>query len=85
MQGETMQHKHKNRDTKKRVSMTMKCRNHKILSCQQRVTATSCFVYNRYQCFNRQIHNQYTSDLSIRVSSSGVYKLIYHLTIVNKT
>ena len=35
-----------------------------LLSCQPRVTVMSCFVY------------KVNSDLSIRVSSSGVYKLM---------
>ena len=64
-----------------------------LLSCQPRVKVTSCFVYKvirdlysiDHLCINpiRRIGLKYTSDLSIRVSSSKVYKLKFYLTIVN--
>ena len=59
-----------------------------LLSCQPRVTVTSCFVYkvirDLYSIDHMCIYpTQYTSDLSIRVSSRGGYKLKFHLTIVN--
>ena len=49
---------------------------------------TSCFAYKvkrdlesiDHLCIN----DSYTNDISIRVSSSGVYKLMFYLTIVSK-
>ena len=64
-----------------------------LLSCQLRVTVASCFVYRVIRYYNRYItcvlilsaeKHLYTSDLWIRVWSSGVYKLMFYLTIVNK-
>ena len=46
---------------------------YELLSCQPRVTFTSCFVFL----------NLSGDNLCIRVSSSGVYKLKYYLTVVN--
>ena len=54
-----------------------------VLSCQPRVTKTSCFVYKvirdlesiDHLCINPIL---YISDLSIRDSSRGVYKLVFY-------
>ena len=49
-------------------------------SCQPRVIVASCFVYKVTMDLSSIDHvciNPYTSDLSISVSSSGVYKLIF--------
>ena len=58
-----------------------------LLSCQPRVTVTSSFVYKvirdfesiEHLCINpiHKIGLIHTSDLSIRVGSSGVYKLMF--------
>ena len=62
-----------------------------LLSCQPRVTVTSCFDYKfirnlasiYHLCINPILRDKI--DLSIRISSSGVYKLMFSLTIVNET
>ena len=59
-----------------------------VLSCQPRLTVTSCFVYKvitdlesiDHLCMN-PIRR---SDLSIHVSSSEVYTFVFYLAIVNK-
>ena len=55
-----------------------------LLSCQPRVTVTSCFVYRGLSIDRSLVYKLRISDLSIRVSSSGVYKIMVYLTIVNK-
>ena len=42
---------------------------------------TSCFIYKVIRDYESIIHK----CLSIRISSSGVYKLMVYLAIVNKT
>ena len=63
-------------------------------SCQPRVTVTSCFVYKtirdlksiEHLCINPIRRIGLIHEWSIdRVSSSDVYKLLFYLTIVNKT
>ena len=60
-----------------------------LLSCQPRVTLASCCVYKVIKelesidhLFINPIHS--TSDLSLRVWSSGVCKIMFYLTIVNR-
>ena len=49
------------------------------------MTVTSCFVYKVINDLESIYHFCiYTSDLSIRVSKSKVYKLMLYLTLVNK-
>ena len=58
-----------------------------ILSCQLRVTEKSCFVYKVIRNLESIYHfciNSIRSDISFRVSSSGVFKVIFYLIIVNK-
>ena len=59
-------------------SLAFSCENSYLLSYPLRVTVTSYFVY-------KVISNLESSDLPIRVGKNGVYKLIFYLTIVNKT
>ena len=64
----------------------------KVLSCQPRVTVTSCFVYKVTRDLESIVHLHinpicrieliHISDLSIRVSSSEVYKFMLY-TVVN--
>ena len=64
-----------------------------LLPCQPRMTVTSHFVYKVIRdlesidhLFINPIHRIgliYTSDLSICVSSSEVYTLVFYLAIVN--
>ena len=53
-----------------------------LLPCQPRVTVTSCFVYKVIMDLESKDH---LCINPIRISLSGVYKLIFYLTIVNKT
>ena len=49
---------------------------------------TPCLVYNITRDLELIDHlciNPIRSDISIRISSSGVYKLMFYLLIVNKT
>ena len=41
-------------------------------------------IQNTLQTYLDHVCIKYTNDVSIRVSASGVYKLIFYLTIVNK-
>ena len=70
-----------------RLTLENKFCTRKLQSCQPRVTVTSCFVYTVIRDVGSMDHfciDYYTSDTSIRISSSGVYKLIFYLTIVKK-
>ena len=63
-----------------------------LLPCQRRVIVESCFVYKvirdlesiDHLCINHIRRIGLIRDLSIRISSSGVYKLMFYLAIVNK-
>ena len=57
-----------------------------LLSCQSLVTVTSCFVYKVIRNLESIDHVginpiHMSSELSIRVSSSGVYKLMVYLKL----
>ena len=53
----------------------------RLLSCQPRVTVTSCFVFKVISDLESIYH---LCINPIRVSSSGMHKLLFNLTIVNK-
>ena len=65
----------------------------RVLSCLPRVTVTPWFVYKVIRDLELIDHVGLSYpqdrinmlDISIRVSSRGVYKLMFYLTIVRKT